>query len=293
LIKIIRIACHEAYFSKNISIMHSIVVPVNFSANSANAARYAADTARAIGADIHLLHVFEIPVSVSEVPMPESVFQELRDAGFELLSRLQTALIERTSGKVAIFTDLETGGIEARLEAFCRVRKPLLVVMGATGDKFPAMFDGSNTTRALHRLPYPILVVPAGAQFKAIGTIIVACDKEDIDSGMPATLPFLQQLSDLLDARLEVVHVLTNGEESAAGVIQEYNIWKKEAVALAPKLHFVRQRKVEDGLTTYLKNHHADWVIVFPKSHSLLEFHRSKSKQIVDHCVIPVMSVHD
>jgi len=42
--------------------------------------------------------------------------------------------------------------------------------------------------------------VPAGAQFHAIGKIVVACDKEDIDSGMPATLPFLQQLSYLFGA---------------------------------------------------------------------------------------------
>jgi nucleotide-binding universal stress UspA family protein len=273
--------------------MHSIVVPVNFTANSANAARYAADMARAIGAEIHLINVFELPVSMSEVPMPESVFQELRDDGFELLSGLQTELTKQTSGKVTIFTDLEIGGIEAKLEAFCHRRQPLLVVMGATGDKFPAMLDGSNTARALHRLPYPILVVPAGAQFHAIGKIIVACDKEDIDNGMPAALPFLQELSDLLGAGLEVVHVLTNGEESAAEAIEEYNVWKKDAAALAPELHFVRQPRVEDGLTEYLRHHHADWVIVFPKSHSVLEFHHSKSKKIVEHCVIPVMSVHE
>ncbi len=127
--------------------MRSIVVPVNFSANSANAARYAADPGMAIGADIHLVHVFQIPASVPVVPMPESVFKELRDSGIEMLAGL-----------------------------------------------------------------------PQTAKFHAVRKIVVACDKEDIDSGMPATLPFLKELSELLGARLEVLHVRTDGEESAAKV---------------------------------------------------------------------------
>jgi nucleotide-binding universal stress UspA family protein len=273
--------------------MPSIVVPVNFSPNSANAARYAADVARAIGAEIHLINVFQLPVSMSEVPLPESVFQEVRDNSLELLSGLHAELTKQTLGKVRICTDLEIGAVEAKLEDFCKLREPLLVVMGATGNSMPSILDGSNTARALSRLSYPILVVPAGATFHPIGKIVLACDREDIDSGMPETLPFLQQLADLLGATLEVVHVLTNGEESAAEAIEEYNVWKRDAAALAPELHFVRQPRVEDGLSAYLEHHHADWIMVFPKSHSVLEFHRSKAKKIVEHCMAPVMSVHE
>ncbi len=273
--------------------MRSIVVAVNFTTNSANAARYAADMAMVIGTDIHLINVFQIPISISEVPLPESIFQELRDNSLELLGGLQAELTKRVSGKARIFTYLEMGAIEAKLDDFCKMRKPLLVVMGATGDSIPSILDGSNTARALSRLSYPILVVPAGAQFCSVAKIVMACDREDIDSGMPDTLPFLQEMSALLGATLEVVHVLTNGEESAAEAAEEYNVWKKEAAALAPELHFVRQPRVEDGLSEYLEHHHADWVMVFPKSHSVLEFHRSRSKMIVEHCMVPVMSVHE
>ncbi len=94
--------------------MRSIVVPVNFSPNSANAARYAADLGMAIGVDIHLINVFEIPVSLSEVPMPESVFQELRESCTEQLDELRAELVRRTTGKIAITTDMETGGVESR-----------------------------------------------------------------------------------------------------------------------------------------------------------------------------------
>jgi nucleotide-binding universal stress UspA family protein len=273
--------------------MRSIVVPVSFSANSANAARYAADMAVVIGADIHLIYVFQIPVSVSVVPMPESVFKELRDSGVEMLAGLQTELAIRTSGKVAITTAMETGVVEKKIETYCKDKKPLLVVMGATGELLQNDLSGSTVVRETRRLPYPILVVPQAAKFHAVAKIVVACDKEDIDSGMPGTLPFLKELSELLGARLEVLHVLTDGEESAAEAIEEYNVWKKEVTAFNPEIHFIRRPKVEEGISDYLEGHGADWVMVFPKSHPVLEFHRSRSKQVIRHCVAPVMSVHE
>ena len=273
--------------------MRSIIVPVNFTANSANAARYAGDLALTIGADIHLIYVFQIPVSASEVPLPESVFEEMLDNGQELLTGIKADLTAQTAGKVVVTTTLERGEVEPKIETFCKERKPLPVVMGATGDSLENVLTGSNTARALRHLPYPILVVPVGSKFREVGTIVVACDKEDVDSGMPDTIPFLKELSELMGARLEVVHVLTNSEESAAEAIEEYNVWKKEAKAFQPEICIVRRRSVEEGIKEYLKDNSADWVMVFPKRHSVLEFHRSQSSQIIHHSAVPVLSVHE
>jgi nucleotide-binding universal stress UspA family protein len=260
--------------------MRSIVVPVNFAPNAANAARYAADIALSIGADIHLIYVFQIPTSVSEVPLPDSVFESLRDNGYELLNTLQTELTKRTSGQVRVTTELEIGGIEARIESYCKVEKPFLVVLGASGHTLESVVNGSTTVRAIRHLPYPVLVIPTNATFQAISKIVVAADREDIDGGMPDKISYLKELSGLLKARLIVVHVQTDGEESAAE-------------AFNPEIHFVRRPRVEDGINDYLAGHEADWLMVFPKSHSVLEFHKSRAKQIVATCAVPVMSLHE
>lgn len=258
--------------------MRSIVVPVNFAPNAVNAARYAADIALATGADLHLIYVFQIPASVAVVPLPDSVFETMRDSGYELLNNLQTELTKRTAGKVRVTTNLEIGATEARIESYCKEEKPFLVVMGAS---------------AHTNLPYPVLVIPVDAKFHSISKIVVACDKEDIDSGMPDNMAFLKELSGLLKARLEVVHVLTNGEESAAEAIEEYNVWKKDVEAFNPEIHFVRRPKVEDGINDYLAGHEADWLMVFPKRHSVLEFHLSQTKMIVRACAVPIISLHE
>jgi nitrate reductase NapAB chaperone NapD len=155
------------------------------------------------------------------------------------------------------------------------------------------ILNGSTTVRAIRRLPYPVLVIPVDAKFHSISKIVVACDREDIDSGLPDNLAFLKELSGLLKARLVVVHVLTNGEESAAEFTEEYNVWKNEIEAFNPEIHFVRRPRVEDGINDYLAGHEADWLMVFPKTHSVLEFHKSRAKQIVQTCAVPVMSLHE
>ncbi|HWB90330.1 MAG TPA: universal stress protein [Puia sp.] len=273
--------------------MRSIVAPVNFSANASNAARYAADMALAIGAGLHLIYVFQVPASVSEVPLPESVFDEMRDGGLELLDDLKAELTKRTAGKIKITTDLEIGGVEAEIKAFCKRQNPFLVIMGASGHQLENVLDGSATVRAVRRLPYPVLVIPENATFRTVKKIVLACDKEDIDGGMSDNMTFLKEISGLMKAELIVLHVLTNREESAAGAIEEYNVWKKEVSAFHPEIHFIRRPRVDEGINDYLASHESDWLMVFPKSHSLLEFHRSRAKQIVQTCAVPVMSLHE
>jgi len=80
--------------------MKSLVTPVNFSVNSHNAARYAADLAELVGADIHLLHVLQIPLTNIDVPTTEYIMGELQTAAEESLNELKQELVKRTCGKV-------------------------------------------------------------------------------------------------------------------------------------------------------------------------------------------------
>jgi nucleotide-binding universal stress UspA family protein len=48
--------------------MRTIIAPTDFSAVSLNAVNYAADLAVAINAELILLHVVQIPITVSEIP---------------------------------------------------------------------------------------------------------------------------------------------------------------------------------------------------------------------------------
>ena len=253
--------------------MRSIVVAVNFTHKSANATRYAADLALAIGAGIHLINSYPVPAIIPEIPIPETRNEKLRNSCFGLLGNLSAAIIHQTDGKVPVTTEIMTDHVDVQLEQYCSKYKPLLVLIGASGDSLQNMLVGSRTVKALHRLGYPFLTIPDRVRFRPVQKIVLACDKEDMVNGMPAMLPALKEFSELLGATLQVVRVLKYGEIPIPD----------------PEINFVRALSVPEGIATYLDDHPADWLVVFLKNHSFLEFHRSRSKQIVLYYTLPVV----
>src|ERR1700712_4615980 len=113
--------------------MKAIIVPVNFTDSSRNAASYAADMALAMEAELHLIHFVEIPASTGEFPMNPYILEELQKSGTAGLNQLWDELVIRTKGRVTIYTNIEVGSVEQRLEEFCKARPPFVVVMGSTG----------------------------------------------------------------------------------------------------------------------------------------------------------------
>jgi len=273
--------------------MLQIVVPVNFTANSCNAARYAADMALAIDGGIHLVYVFQMPLTTAEFPMPDAAIEEMQRDGLAALQNLRTELLQRTRNLVTVTTEMTAGGVESNLEDCCRRKKPFVVVMGASGHSIENAINGSSTVKAMRHLPWPLLVIPENAAFHAIKKIVLACDLDDIGEGIPASLSFLRQLTSLLGAQFEVINVATSSESSRGEAIFRFDSWKDRLREIYPDLRFVYSNDIASGINQYLGEHNADWLMVFPKKHRFLEFHASKARQLIRDCPVPVMSLHE
>jgi len=271
--------------------MRTIIVPISFGNNALNAAYYAVDLAMVVGAELHLLYTVPLPNPLTRHPMPNFVYEEIRDSGYTLLGDLCAQLKKRTAGKGPITTVLETGDVPGQLEALCRRIHPFLVVMGA-GESLPEEPGNSNTFRAMHKLPYPLLIVPPNAVFHGVRHMAIACDEEDIYSGMTAALPFLKDINQMLGVKFDVVHVLVSGR-SAGNAMREYDGWKSQLEAFGRQLHIIRQNAVDQGIQYFLTEHPVDWLLVLPKKHALLEFHKSKARDIALTSPVPVMSLHE
>jgi nucleotide-binding universal stress UspA family protein len=273
--------------------MKSIVVPVNFSANSYNAARYATDMALAIDGDIHLIYVFQLPLTTAEMPMPDAAIEEMQRDGLATLNELKVELRQRTRNQVSVTTEMMAGSVVHNLEECCRRQKPFVVVMGASGHSLENAINGSSTVKAMRHLPWPLLVIPENAAFHAIKKIVLACDLDDIGDGIPASLSFLNDVTSLFGARLDLVNVATSAEHSEGEAIFQFDSWKDRLKEIFPDLHFVYSNDITASINQYLIEHNADWLLVFPKKHRLLEFHSSKAKQLVRDCPVPIMSLHE
>lgn len=273
--------------------MKQIVVPVNFTTNSLNAARYAADMAAAIGGELHLVYVVQYPLTMSDIIMPDYVFEEMQQTGKTQLQELSDQLTERTFSKVPIITDMELGNVEVKLEDYCKQVRPFVIIMGASGHRLENAIAGSTTVRAMRRLAYPLLVIPENTVYHTIKNIVLACDLEDIGAGIPTSLNFFRELKELFGVHFDLINVTTSAEAGEGQAVFQFDSWKDRLKEIFPELHFVRAEHVVDGVNHYLNDNHADWLMVFPKKHGFLEFHTSQSKRLVNDSTVPVMSLHE
>jgi nucleotide-binding universal stress UspA family protein len=273
--------------------MKSIIIPVNFSACSDNAARYAADLAQAIKVDLHLVHVIETPLTSADMVMTEAVYEDMVESANNSLKELQFDLRRRTCHSIKIEIRMEVGNVTGKMKELCQEIQPYAVVLGASGPTLEKFLAGSPISSLLHNLNYPVLVVPREATFHQFRRVLLACDLDDIGSGIPMSLPLLKDLRQYFGSKFDIVTVETGAVLSEEQKTFKYEGWKDQLKDLYPEIHYIRNTRVEDGIREYLGKHETDLVMVFPKKHSFFEFHTSQSKKFTKHSTIPVMSVHE
>ncbi len=110
--------------------MKTIIAPTDFSEVSLNAVNYAADLAAAVKAELVLVNVVQIPVTVAEIPLTEVEYKNMREESEMQLADLSVKLLLRVKNKIKIYSKMLLGSIENELEEICKVKKPFAVVMG-------------------------------------------------------------------------------------------------------------------------------------------------------------------
>ncbi|HUB61811.1 MAG TPA: universal stress protein [Puia sp.] len=269
--------------------MKSIIVPVNFSPCAFNAARYAAGLAMATGSELHLLHVIQIPLASTEMVMNEYLYDQMADAAESSLQEIKTAVLEQTTGQVAVTTHLQTGSVAAKVEEWYGALKADLIVLGLTRPTMEKFLAGSAVDSVLH-LRHPLLVVPEHAEYQPFHRIVLACDANDVQGGIRHSLPLLQELQERFGAAVEVITV-----DTGKVISDEACCYPPEGAdslsVLHPSRRYLHQQNVEEGLEEYLHNDPAELAVVFPKRHSMLEFHQSHSRRLARHAATPVLSL--
>ena len=101
--------------------MKTLIVPTDFSPAAENAAIYATDLGIAIQADLLLLNVVQIPVTVVEVALTENEYEEMLQEAIKSLAELRAQLLVHAgTAKITIRTKVVVGTIEFELEQACK-----------------------------------------------------------------------------------------------------------------------------------------------------------------------------
>ncbi len=271
--------------------MKTILVATDFSAAALNAAKYGVNMATAINADIHLLHVCQVPVSFSEIPVIVNL-QEMQQSAEMEINELKEQLIRAASNKLNVSTEVVMGGFFQELKAVCERINPYTVVIGSQGSTAAErLFFGSNAVYAMTHLMWPLITVPVETSFSSIKKIGLACDFENVADTTP-----VNEIKRLVQDFHAELHILNTAKKEVYDpeLVFESGVLQNMLAALNPVLHFIANKNTDEGIMDFTEKNDIDLLVVLPKRHGLLDklIHKTHTKRFVLHSHVPVMALH-
>jgi nucleotide-binding universal stress UspA family protein len=187
-----------------------ILVPCDFSIQSLNAFRFAIQLEKASKAEVHMLHVVELPILHDTVLMPVLSFEEdkLQDLRKNAESKFDQVVKKNAASEVRIKTKVEFGAPSRMILDYINKNDIDLVVMGTKGvTGMREIFIGSNTEKIVRASGVPVIAVKDDVRPREIRNIVFPNTIEsDSHEDLVTRIKVLQHS---LNAKLHIVYVNT------------------------------------------------------------------------------------
>jgi nucleotide-binding universal stress UspA family protein len=260
--------------------MNIVIIPVDFSETSLNAANYGVKLLTTVPeAEIILYHVYD-KVEAYENRM-------------EALQKLKDELLQNKTANITLLAEM--GDFVTELEKLARHRQADLIVMGITNRSvLSQVFVGNNALKVSENKFCPVIIIPSNAEYSEIKNVLLATDLKDTVSTTP-TAPIKKVLS-AFNAKLHIVNV--NSEhyiELSENYAAEQEKLKELFAEFNPEFYFLRLFDVDDAIKEFAKDKNIDLIITIQKEHSVVHklFNTGHAKKLAYESTVPVMTVHE
>ncbi len=261
--------------------MNTVIVPVDFSETSLNAARYAAQLLTGhYGVNMILYH------SYSKSSEGEKATAEL--------GALKETLLKDHVVKMEVLAHEESDFVDG-LEKAARHRRADLVIMGITGKSALAqVFFGSNTLKMAERKVCPVLIVPQDAVFKPLKNVMLTSDFKNTVETTPSA-----PIKDFLDVFNPQLHVVNVDKDHYISLTEDYEKEKQELKQLfadyKPEFYFMRLYDVDEAINLFAESRNIDLIIAIQKNHSFIGklLSGSRTKTLSYHSKMPILVMHE
>jgi len=271
--------------------MEAILVPVDFSSTSMNAAAYAMNYAKQVGGKIILLHVFECPLVYPIYQGAEISPQGLRDINKKELHLLAAQLTEKEP-LVKVECMLYDGKLIEVIKQLEEAMLISLVIMGITGvGRMTEKLIGSNTLDVSKHICTPVMIIPDKVSFVKVTDIGLTTDFRDVVETIPEKM--VKKIIDATGAKLHVLNV-DFANQWTEDVLFESGLVENMFEHYHPKYHFIDRDNLVDGLNEYAEKYSIELLIVIPQKHNIIEklFAGSHTKELIFHGEVPVLIMH-
>ncbi|MNS18735.1 universal stress protein UspE [compost metagenome] len=268
--------------------MKTIIVPVDFSHASVNAAEYASQMAGHMRADkIVLYHTYGGSYQILDAGT-EIIRSEINSQ----LQHLSDALIPLAGNEVKF--ELVAGDgflIDEVLELVDKYNADL-IVMGITGkNAIEHKLIGSNTLRVASDSTCPVLIVPSEARFKEVKKVALSMK---FKAGILDETPYdhIRNMVRDLNAELVILNVAdenhrVNVQNIQSGLTATHLMFDD----MNARIEFLGEDRVVERVTDYVQEHGIQMLISITHKLGFLEslFKGSVTKQLAFHTHVPLM----
>jgi nucleotide-binding universal stress UspA family protein len=261
--------------------MKTVIIPVDFSETSLNAARYAAEMLS--GKSDTSIILYNMVTDADEFELAGTYLESIRT---ELLSKGDKQIeVIREKGKDLIDC----------LEKLVSEKKATLIIMGI-GEKSPLKqaIIGSNTLKITARNVCPVLIVPLHAKYKGIKNIALASDFKDVENNTPVSN--IKAVLDFFKPQLHIVHVNSEIHVALNEELKAERNWLDEQFEeYSPEFYFLTTFDFHETIEQFVQDRDIDVIINVPHHQSFYDsfFKKSATKKLVFQSTIPVLAAYD
>lgn len=270
-----------------IGVMKTILVAVDFTEASHNAAKYATELAKAFHARLVIFHAYvPVPVPLSEAMValapddPEPyIEQRLKDLTGEL----------DPSETIEIEMNKAIGRASDCIRQAARHWQADLIVLGMKRMHHDVRrIFGSTVTALIGKIAVPLLVIPEEASFKVPGSIALATDS-DIAAGANSHIAdALCEIGKQFRSKLYIVRVVNNVPENG---FQRPEALHNKVESLWPEYVYPYGIDVSRSLQQFVEKKNIDILAMIPHQHPFFErlFLSSQTKVMAFATHIPLL----
>lgn len=275
--------------------MNKILIPTDFSATATNAALYALGLAKQVGVkSVVLYNAYQSPVTIDPMMPTVQLFDidELKKNSEEALDRFRLQLKE-AAGTIHLEIFSAFNVLSEGLDSVCQEAGADLIVMGISGaGGMEESLIGSNAVSVARHSTYPVIIVPAQASFVPIQEVLFACDYKKVAETTP--VGSIKSLLSATGARLSVLNVYHNKAYDDTFTYESLML-DTLLEGCSPHYFFVDNPDFTDAINAFVKETHSQIVITIPKKHGWFEglFHKSHTRMLAFHSIIPLMVIHE
>lgn len=237
--------------------MNNILVPIDFSPTSNNAARYAANLAKQFSdTHIFLYHSYQF----RDVESFATSYEE--DAAQQMVLLLDSLLAIHPDLNYTTIIDRKF--LIAGINSLIDQHQIALVIMGSRGKSAIAQkLIGSNTITIANNISIPLLIVPEHAQFSSLSSMLVALPF-DADADHKVPIQEIQKLTAIFPINLNFVTVEAKKDNASL-----FQIFTEQQTVMANFKGQTINYAVLDGkdiaksMLDYAQLHQISWLSTF------------------------------